>query len=210
MQSFFEYLVIVFLSYVFGSFPSAYLLLKATQNKDIRKEGSGIVGTMNALEVSQSVFVGLSVLLLDIIKSIVCILICVYFFGSNFFVIFLSGIFLIIGHLFPLWLKFKGGRGLAVTAGIMLMTAWIFIIVWVLFFSAVYLIRKNIHISNIIATILTPIFLFFVPDSILNLNIFSFNDKNQLLLFSVPVCFLLLLSHRDQIQLILKGKKLNE
>ncbi|RCK77674.1 MAG: Acyl-phosphate:glycerol-3-phosphate O-acyltransferase PlsY [Ignavibacteriae bacterium] len=165
---------------------------------------------MNALEVSQSVFVGLSVLLLDIIKSIVCILICVYFFGSNFFVIFLSGIFLIIGHLFPLWLKFKGGRGLAVTAGIMLMTAWIFIIVWVLFFSAVYLIRKNIHISNIIATILTPIFLFFVPDSILNLNIFSFNDKNQLLLFSVPVCFLLLLSHRDQIQLILKGKKLNE
>lgn len=147
------HIIAVGLGYLIGSFPSAYLIVKWRANVDIRKAGSGNVGTLNSFEVTNSKLVGVLVLFLDLLKGVAAVLIAQGVIGSAFTILGSAGVGAVLGHNFPIWLKFKGGRGLATAAGVMLVLGWWFILLWgVVWFLGKH-VSKDVNVGNAIATL---------------------------------------------------------
>ena len=153
-----DYTLVAIISYIFGSIPFGFILTKIITKKDIRNIGSGNIGATNALR-SGNKLVGYLTLLLDIFKAILPIIYLKYNYPE---LIFISSLCIFLGHLFPVWLKFKGGKGVATYLGIIiaidLYLATVFGIIWIL----IYLISKYSSLSSIIASAAIPIYVFFV------------------------------------------------
>ena len=150
-----DYLIIGILSYLLGSIPFGYLFTKFFLKKDIRDVGSGNIGATNALR-SGNKLIGYLTLVFDIGKAVIPVL----FVKINFpELIFLSSLCAFLGHVFPLWLKFKGGKGVATYLGILFVInisyGIIFITIWLL----IYFLSKYSSLSSILATLSIPIFL---------------------------------------------------
>jgi len=162
-----ELILIILCSYLMGSIPFGYLLTKTFLKKDIRDIGSGNIGATNALRTGNKV-IGYGTLTLDILKAVLPII----FIKLNYpEYIYVSSLCVFIGHVFPLWLKFKGGKGVATYLGILfcinITFGFVFIITWFL----LYFIFKYSSLSSLLATLSIPIYLFFFLDS---QNIFFF------------------------------------
>ena len=127
-----EISVVIFISYICGSIPFGLILTKIFLKKDIRNVGSGNIGATNVLRGGNK-FLGYLTLLLDIMKAAIPVL---YFKNNVPEFVYISGLSAIIGHIFPIWLKFKGGKGVATYLGILLVLnynlAIIFVFIWVL------------------------------------------------------------------------------
>lgn len=149
--------IILLASYLVGSFPTAFIMVKLFNKKDVTKEGSGNVGTLNAFTVSKSKLVGLLVLLIDFLKGSIPLLFLVLFIKLNITGIYLAVIFLILGHNYNVWLKFKGGRGLATGAGIFVVVNFIMIIGWGIIWMTGSVFKKDILVSNFAATLSMPL-----------------------------------------------------
>ncbi len=162
-----ELFIISLVSYLIGSIPFGFLLTKIFLNKDIRNIGSGNIGATNALRTGNKK-IGFSTLILDILKAAITI-IFVKFNYSEF--IFISSLCVFLGHVFPIWLKFKGGKGVATYVGILfsinLTYGLIFITIWLI----VFFIFKYSSLSSIIASLSIPLYLFIFLNS---LNLFFF------------------------------------
>jgi glycerol-3-phosphate acyltransferase PlsY len=201
-----NYLISILLGYLIGSFPSAYLFVRAKTNKDIRTEGSGIAGTMNSFQVTGSKFIGIAVLFVDVLKGVIPVLIIKYFIADNFWLSASAGIASIVGHDFPIWLKFKGGRGLATTAGVMLVFGWIFIAVWLFWFFLSYTLFKRIHVGNITATVLGIISVILVPQDILITVLPLYTNPQDYIYLGIIVCVLILVRHIDSFKELIKSR----
>ncbi len=153
------YFALIVLSfYIIGSLPTGYILVKLFSKKDLTKEGSGNVGTLNAFIVTNSRILATTVFLIDILKGLIPVFILLksHYFSLEFTAA--ASCFLIIGHNFPIWLKFKGGRGLATTAGIFLLINSFLLILWIIVWIVMYLFRKSVLVSNLVATLSMPVF----------------------------------------------------
>jgi len=139
---------------IFGSIPTAYLVLKKFRSLDITKEGSGNVGTLNSYEVTNSKLIGISVLIIDFCKGFLSVLMVRWLYGDNFNLLVLTFFFAVLAHCYSPWLKFKGGRGLATAAGGASLLFPIILFLWVIFWLLMYALKKHIHLSNIVATFL--------------------------------------------------------
>jgi glycerol-3-phosphate acyltransferase PlsY len=148
-----EYLLSSLIGYLFGSFPSAYLLVKKASGVDITKEGSGNVGAYNSLEVTKSKFIGISVFLLDFLKGVGSALIPILIFPNEFIFPALALFFAVFSHCFNPWLQFKGGRGLATAAGGAAIILPLLLLVWCVLWAIFYVMRKDIILANITATV---------------------------------------------------------
>ena len=150
-----EILIIGITSYLMGSIPFGFLLTKIFLNKDIRKIGSGNIGATNVLRTGNKI-IGFSTLLLDIVKAILPIL-YVKFYYSEF--IYITSLCAFLGHVFPVWLKFKGGKGVATYVGILfainVYLGLVFIITWLITF----VLSKFSSLSSLTASIAIPIYL---------------------------------------------------
>ena len=144
----FEIFLVFFLSYLLGSIPFGLILTKIFLNKDIRKVGSKNIGATNVLRAGNK-FIAAITLLLDIIKGCVPILVTKYFFQD---LIYLSGLMVFLGHIFPVWLKFKGGKGVATYLGIVFVLSFKFGILFCLFWVLIIFITKYSSLSSIIST----------------------------------------------------------
>ncbi len=151
------------LSYLIGSLPTAYIVVKRKSHIDIRSAGSGNVGTLNAYEVTGERLVGIVVLAVDVLKGSFAVLLTAYVWGLTFDPLSASLVGIVIGHCFPVWLKFKGGRGLAAAAGAMLVVSWIFVAMWLVCWFVGYFFSKNIHVGNIVAIIASPLLGYVLP-----------------------------------------------
>jgi glycerol-3-phosphate acyltransferase PlsY len=174
-----DYLVSLLLSYLIGSFPTAYLVVKKTSDIDIRSAGSGNVGGRNALEVTGKKSVGVLVVFIDVLKGMVSVFIAVWLFNDTASAIAAAMAGSVLGHCYPVWLRFKGGRGLATAAGAFLVTGWIWAIVWLVLYFSFNSMTKNVHLSSVIALVAMPIVVWFGPDLIsisLFLHYFSHQD----------------------------------
>ena len=153
----FELFLIILVSYLFGSIPFGLLLTKIFLKKDIREIGSGNIGATNVLRSGNKIL-GYSTLVLDILKAVLPIL-YVKFFMNDY--LYISALSIFIGHVFPIWLKFKGGKGVASYLGILccldIFTALIFGIVWIF----VFILFKFSSLSSLLASLTIPIFHFF-------------------------------------------------
>jgi acyl phosphate:glycerol-3-phosphate acyltransferase len=192
-----SYLVVAVACYLIGSFPTAYFVVKFTSHKDIRYVGSGNVGGFNAYEVTRSKIVGTSVIFVDVVKGLAAILIARFFFNPNPTMTSLAFCSVVIGHGYPIWLKFHGGRGLATSAGAMVLISWTFVVMWMLVWLLTGLVSKNIHVRNASAIIICPVIVSMVPRPFLQKFVTAQSGWNssQFIALSFIVCGLLLLRH---------------
>ena len=153
----FELFLIILVSYLFGSIPFGLLLTKIFLKKDIREIGSGNIGATNVLRAGNKIL-GYSTLFFDILKAVLPIL-YIKFFMSDY--LYISALSIFIGHVFPIWLRFKGGKGVASYLGILccldIFTALIFGVVWI----SVFVLFKFSSLSSLLASLTIPIFHFF-------------------------------------------------
>ena len=153
----FELFLIILVSYLFGSIPFGLLLTKIFLKKDIREIGSGNIGATNVLRAGNRIL-GYSTLVLDILKAVLPIL-YIKFFMNDY--LYISALSIFIGHVFPIWLKFKGGKGVASYLGILccldIFTALIFGVVWI----SIFILFKFSSLSSLLASLTIPIFHFF-------------------------------------------------
>ena len=153
----FELFSIILVSYLFGSIPFGLVLTKIFLKKDIREIGSGNIGATNVLRAGNKIL-GYSTLVLDILKAVLPIL-YIKFFMNDY--LYISALSIFIGHVFPIWLKFKGGKGVASYLGILccldILTALIFGVVWI----SIFILFKFSSLSSLLASLTIPIFHFF-------------------------------------------------
>ena len=152
-----ESLTIGIISYLMGSIPFGFILTKAFLKKDIREIGSGNIGATNALRTGNKL-IGYSTLLLDVIKAILPVL---YVKINHPELIYIASLCAFLGHVFPVWLKFKGGKGVATYVGILftinIFLGFIFCVSWLL----VFLVSKYSSLSSLIGSLTIPIYIFF-------------------------------------------------
>ncbi|MBK8554094.1 MAG: glycerol-3-phosphate acyltransferase [Ignavibacteria bacterium] len=182
-----------------GSFPTAYILLKVKYKKIITEEGSGNVGARNTFDITNSKFDAAIVLVVDFLKGLIPVLLYLKFIAIEPEMVIFPSLSLLIGHNYSIWLKFKGGRGLATAAGIMIIINFTLVIIWLVFYFILNKIIKNVHISTVIALILLPVSIVFLQGLILKFNnshLQLIDDQFQFLFsFCASVCIIILLKH---------------
>ena len=180
--------IIILLSYLTGSIPFGLLLTKLFLKKDIRKIGSGNIGATNALRTGNK-FIGYGTLILDISKAAIPILYIKFNYPDY---IFISSLSVFLGHVFPFWIKFKGGKGIAVYVGILLCINYqlglFFIGVWFL----IFLISKFSSLSSILASLAVTIF-----------NYLIFNGESYY--FYITLFILIFYTHRENIKRLINN-----
>jgi len=149
-----EYLSVGIISYLMGSIPFGFLLTKFFLKKDIREIGSGNIGATNALRTGNK-FIGYLTLILDIIKAVVPVIYVKINFPE---LIFLASLCAFLGHVFPIWLKFKGGKGVATYVGILFSINLLFGIIFAISWGLIFLLSKYSSLSSLIASLSIPIY----------------------------------------------------
>ena len=150
-----EYLIIAFGSYLLGSIPFGFLLTKIFLKKDIRNIGSGNIGATNALRTGNK-SLGYTTLALDITKAILPVLYIKFNYPDYIFIASLS---VFLGHVFPIWLKFKGGKGVATYIGILFSINLIFGLIFIVGWAVTFIISKYSSLSSLTASLIVPIYL---------------------------------------------------
>jgi|TARA_B110000881_G_scaffold157862_1_gene140704 glycerol-3-phosphate acyltransferase PlsY len=150
-----EYLIIILGSYLLGSIPFGFLLTKIFLKKDIRDIGSGNIGATNALRTGNKI-IGFTTLTLDIAKAILPVLYVKFNYPDYIFIASLSAF---LGHLFPIWLKFKGGKGVATYVGILLSINYILGLIFIISWIVTFLLSKYSSLSSLVASLIIPVYL---------------------------------------------------
>ena len=177
-----EYLIIILSSYILGSIPSGLILTKIFLKKDIRDIGSGNIGATNVLRTGNK-FIGYLTLVLDIIKAVVPVVYIKFNFPDF---IYISSLSVFLGHVFPIWLKFQGGKGVATYLGILFSLNLIYGFVFIGFWIITFLISKYSSLSSIIASLAIPIYLL----------VFA---KSNFIFFTI-MFILILFTHRENVK----------
>ena len=155
-----EYLITALGSYLLGSIPFGFILTKIFLKKDIRDIGSGNIGATNALRAGNKLL-GYSTLVLDISKAILPILYVKFNYQDY---IYIASLCAFLGHVFPVWLKFKGGKGVATYVGILFSINLFFGFIFILSWLVIFFISKYSSLSSLIASLMVPIYLIFAKD----------------------------------------------
>ena len=150
-----EYLIIALGSYFLGSIPFGYIFTKIFLKKDIRNIGSGNIGATNALRAGNKKL-GYTTLVLDITKAALPVLYVKFNFPDYIFIASLCAFF---GHVFPVWLKFKGGKGVATYVGILFSINIILGLIFIISWAITFLISKYSSLSSLVASLMVPIYL---------------------------------------------------
>lgn len=194
---------LIVLAYLIGSIPSAVWVSKGLYGIDIREHGSGNAGATNTFRILGS-RAGSAVMLADMLKGFIAVklsLLSNYTWTSEPFVnlqIFL-GLAAVLGHIFPVWAEFRGGKGIATLFGMILSIHPIVAISLVLVFMLMLLITRYVSLSSITASIAFPLLILFI-----------FNAQAQELsyrLFAIATAFLVVLTHHKNIGRLINGNE---
>ena len=150
------YPIALIIGYLLGSIPFGLVLTRLAGTQDLRTIGSGNIGATNVLRTGRK-GIAAATLILDILKGTAAVVISGYFGGSN--AAMLAGLGAFLGHLFPVWLKFKGGKGVAVYIGILLGLFWPAAMVFCLIWLAVAFASRYSSLAALVASFVTPLFL---------------------------------------------------
>ena len=183
------------LGYLVGSFPTAYILVRWKTRADIRTSGSGNVGAMNTFEVTRSKILGAFVLVIDMVKGMLAMFLSYELFGNSFDLLAVSGIGAVLVHNYSPWIKFKGGRGLATAAGVIVVISWSALLLWGSVWIIVHQLSRNIHIANVAALFVAPIIIWIQPGFWLVHFLPVEIPPVELAVFFSFLCFLILIRH---------------
>ena len=200
-----DYLIIIVTSYLLGTIPFGLILTKLFLNKDIRNIGSGNIGATNVLR-SGNKLLGYSTLVLDILKAILPVIYVKFNYPD---LIYISSLSVFLGHVFPIWLKFRGGKGVATYVGILfsinIFYGLIFGFTWII----IFLWSKYSSVSSLLGSISIPLYLIIDASyySVYN-ELVVYNNKSQIIFFSI-MFVLIFYTHRENIKR-LKNKEENK
>jgi len=186
-------IVFMLVSYLSGSIPFGYILTKIVKGIDIRHHGSGNPGATNVFRVVGKV-PGIITFLLDALKGFIPVMLAGKYFGSSDeTIIIVAGLMAISGHVWTIFLKFKGGKGVATTAGVFAALIPIETAGALLVFSLVLALTKYVSVGSICAAISLAALTFFV------------NSHNELKVFSLFAAGLIIFTHRNNLKRLING-----
>ena len=185
-----DLILIISISYLMGSIPFGLILTKIFLKKDIRKIGSGNIGATNVLR-SGNKKIGYLTLVLDILKAIVPVLYIKYYFPE---LIYISSLSVFLGHVFPIWLKFKGGKGVATYVGILFSINYILGITFTFTWLIIFFISRYSSLGSILSTMVIPIFVFFNP---------NYQDEYFYIILFVLIFF----THRENVKRLINKEE---
>ena len=151
-----ELILVISISYLMGSITFWLILTKVFLKKDIREIGSGNIGATNVLRTGNKL-IGYLTLILDVLKAIIPVI----YIKINFpELVYISSLSVFIGHVFTIWLKFKGGKGVATYVGILFSINYFLGIIFVISWLIIFFISKYSSLGSILSTLVIPIFIF--------------------------------------------------
>lgn len=185
-------LTYIFLAYLIGAIPFSLILGLIFVKKDLRLEGSGNVGSTNAARVL-GYKIGAITLILDISKGLVPTFIASYYYDISFAI--LIGLFTVIGHVFPVYLKFKGGKAVATSLGVFIVIFSKGVLVALILFILVYILTRYVALASISAAISMPITAYFMAN---NMNVFY---------LSLLIALIIVVRHKSNIINLINNKE---
>ena len=184
-------IISIVVAYLLGSIPFGYLIVRGKVGADIRETGSGGTGATNVSRRAGKT-AGVLTLLLDAAKGCAAVLIAKALTGDDW-VIAAAAIAALVGHIFPVWLRFRGGKGVATGVGIFLMLAPVALLCAGVIFVAIVALTRYVSLGSIIAAILIPVFVWLL------------SDLRPLLIAAIVGGALIVFAHRGNIQRLASG-----
>ena len=188
-------ILIIFVSYLLGSLPTGFLIGKYLKNIDLRTIGSGSTGATNVLR-NIGKWPALFVFIIDVGKGLFAVKIA-QFYTDQAFIEVIAGLSAIAGHIWPIWLKGKGGKAVATGLGMFLALSWKVGLASLGIFLIVLAKNKFVSLASISAAILLPVFMFFYLGNFLHAYFFV----------SLIVSLLVIWKHRTNIKRLLNGEE---
>ncbi len=195
------YILVALVSYLIGSISFSVIFTKKIAGFDVRDKGSGNAGSTNVLRTAGKGVAALT-LVCDILKGVVAILLAwgisaIDGVTNPEYLVQLAGLMVVIGHTFPIFFKFKGGKGVATSLGIILLINWQIGLICLVFAIILMLLTRMVSLGSVAAAILFPVLTLFITDNYIvpgDYKIFG-------ILLGIFVCF----NHRSNIKRLLKG-----
>ena len=185
-----ELVLIISISYLMGSIPFGLILTKVFLKKDIRDVGSGNIGATNVLRTGNKL-IGYFTLILDVLKAVIPVLYVKLNFPE---LVYISSLSAFIGHVFPIWLKFKGGKGVATYVGILFSINYFFGIIFIVSWLIIFFISKYSSLGSILSSLLIPIFIFL-------------NSSYENQYFFIIMFVLILYTHRENVKRLINKEE---
>ncbi len=188
---------LVALGYLLGSIPFGYLLVRATGGGDIRFKGSGNIGATNVARTS-GWSIGIATLVLDAAKGFLAVRLAQHFSGGNIRFMIFAGLAAIFGHIFPVWLKLEGGKGVATALGVFLAICWPAVAAAVVLFMVVVIFWRYVSLASISASAALPVlvYLLYAP---------GHAPPTAVSFCTLVAAAAVIVKHRDNIERLLAG-----
>lgn len=207
-------IVLSIISYLIGAIPTAYLLVRFFHGKDVRNEGTGNIGARNAYDITGNKRLGIIIMLLDMAKGYIPVLLARLLMPNDFIAAGMAASLALIGHNFNIFLRGKGGRGLATAAGISLAINPLWLIIWsIMYLTGYFVIRRNVHVGAMAGTIGLALLIYTTPPKLIMLTMLipytdpmgkPFTEMTQHTVLVLFLCLQIFIRHVQPIrQLIL-------
>lgn len=200
------YIIIAIIAYLIGSINFSVIISKKVAGFDVREKGSGNAGSTNML---RSVGKGPAALTLlcDVLKGVVSIGIAIALgniIGGEIdkaLLVQIAGIAVVLGHTFPIFYKFKGGKGVATSLGVLILTNWQIGLICLVFALLLMALTRIVSLGSILAAILYPVLTIFINDN------YIVSEGSSYIIYSIILAVIILYNHRTNIQRLLNGKE---
>ena len=197
------YIIVSIIAYLLGSISFSIIISKKIAGFDVREKGSGNAGATNVLR-SVGKKAAILTLICDCLKGVLAILVA-FVVGKivknldESLLIQLAGVFVILGHTFPVFFKFKGGKGVATSLGVLLMTNWQIGLICLVFALVLMVLTRFVSLGSIGAAILFPVLTVFIHTNYL--------VNGNYIIFAIILAVLVVFNHRTNVQRLLAGKE---
>ncbi len=197
------YIIVAIIAYLLGSISFSVIISKKMAGFDVREKGSGNAGSTNVLRTVGKKAAVLT-LICDCLKGVLAILIA-YIAGNivkdidKSLLVQLAGIFVVIGHTFPVFFKFKGGKGVATSLGVLLMVNWQIGLICLVFALVLMALTRFVSLGSVAAAVLFPVLTVFIRTNYL--------VPGNYIIFGIILAVLVIFNHRENVKRLLEGKE---
>lgn len=205
-----SYIIDAIIAYLLGSISFSVIFTKKFCGFDVREKGSGNAGSTNVLRTAGKK-VALLTLLCDILKGVVAIAVAILI-GlivkaddvPKAILVEIAGVLVVIGHTFPIFFKFKGGKGVATALGVLLITNWKIGLICLIFALLLMAVSKIVSLGSISAAILFPVLCIFIKDTYI---VGNNNAHFSYIVFGIIMALIVVFNHRSNIKRLAEGKE---